>query len=195
MAGEDEEGSLCPFEAASEQKVLVGTSRDALGSPRLIYMGAGSMGGELLRQSSQVAAAPHINGFYGFYGLSNYSLVPSRKREQESRGCHTKVVCVLVEVRQPEFWGFAVYPVLGLLEAIVCGLDPAAVGLHRWPWCGSVGQEEAGAGKAGWFVPMGLAWPRRGQSRRCHRLVQVGAQQNCSAVHPALPVTSYSQGH
>lgn len=49
MAGEDEEGSLCPFEAASEQKVLVGTSRDALGSPGLIYMGAGSMGRELLR--------------------------------------------------------------------------------------------------------------------------------------------------
>lgn len=61
--------SLHPFETADEQKLLAGSSRDELGSSKLICVGASSVGRELLwrvgksSNSSRVAVTLCVNSF------------------------------------------------------------------------------------------------------------------------------------
>ena len=83
-------------------------------------------------------------------------------------------------------------PLCGLLDATVCGVDPASMGLHRWPWYESVDQEETRAKEAGmpcrWVCADGshMAKARAEAELQPSCLGGNTAEENCCEVQPVL---------
>lgn len=92
-------------------------------------------------------------------------------------------------------------PCWGLLDAIVCRMAPASMGLHRCPWYESVDQEETRAKEAGmpcrWVCGDGpdLAKARAEPELQLSCLGGNTAEENCCEVQPVLPMSLQSQAH